>query len=212
MTYPHAEPKAFSVATKADRNRLRFQLQQAYGTADRPNIKDYSVLKLRFRTAGFDNTARQKLVSWLNSRVLAEDAERTSGPLIAVDPHVDYLVCVVGLPVELSLADLQTRAQVVGELAVLANMYHKNPQEVVGSAYYQMRGCPCTIVSKDELWSVAGKDVFHGGGGILEWAASKEDAENLKKRMEMSCRFSGLVVRSWAEDEAEMASRYQATT
>jgi hypothetical protein len=48
-----------------------------------------------------------------------------------------------------------------------------------GGDIYQYRGWPCNIAPDSELWTVSGTDYLDGSGGVLEWCASKEDANAL---------------------------------
>lgn len=55
---------------------------------------------------------------------------------------------------------------------------------------YTYRGVPHSAGK----WYVAGIDTLLGGGGVLEWCVSEEDARELMQRMRCFRQFSGLRV------------------
>lgn len=61
--------------------------------------------------------------------------------------------------------------------------------EVSFSKTYNYRGNPCTVGA----WCVCGEDRY-GGSGVLEWAASKDEAEEIKRDMEKYPQFVDLSV------------------
>lgn len=56
---------------------------------------------------------------------------------------------------------------------------------------YEYRNYPCNIVSDEQLWCVAGKDCEHGGGGVLEWCTSEEDAKRMLVEMRKAVKQNG---------------------
>lgn len=59
---------------------------------------------------------------------------------------------------------------------------------------YKYRGLPCTA----GRWYVSGTDRVTGGGGVLEWCTSENDANTVMARMHRDPRFVNLSV---GEDE-----------
>lgn len=63
--------------------------------------------------------------------------------------------------------------------------------DVHGCVSYEYRNLPYTV----GRWYVAGQDRRDGGGGILEWCASKEDAHQVLEQMRQDTgRFARLGV------------------
>lgn len=80
-----------------------------------------------------------------------------------------------------------------GRALAKAGLALLNEQETI-RVKYKYRGCPCNICDGDP-WAVCGRDndPERGGGGVLEWCYSKDDARYIISLMEKDTgRFSDL--------------------